>query len=115
LDLFIFQKLNNKAQNKILTELVQILNDKSLPNKKYLNKNLYNVLKQIYKISLFSVLPTSQIDFKLDNISDPTQIDIIIKCIKSIFCIFENNKNKEFIDKIIEINHDINNMHCKFN
>ena len=115
LDLFIFQKLNNKAQNKILTELVQILNGKSLPDKKYINKNIYNVLKQIYKISLFSELSTNQIDFKLDDISDPTQIDIIIKCIKSIFCIFVNNNNKQFIDKIIEINHDINNMHCKFN
>ena len=115
LDLFIFQKINNKAQNKILTELVQILNGKSLLNKEYINKNLYKILKQIYKISLFSELSINQIDFKLDDINNPTQIDIIIKCIKSIFYIFENNKNKEFIDKIIEINHDINNMHCKFN
>jgi len=114
LDLFIFQKLNNKAQNNILTELFQILNDKSLPDKEYINKNLYKILKQIYKISIFSELSTNQIDFKLDDINNPTQIDIILKCIKSLFNTFENNKNKEFIDKIIEINHDINNMHCKF-
>ena len=115
LDLFIFQKLNNKAQNKALTELFNILNEKKLPNKEYINKNIYKILKQIYKISLFSELSTNQIDFKLDDNSSPTQIDIITKCIKSIFLIFENNKNKEFIDKIIEVNHDINNMHCKFN
>ena len=115
LDLFIFQKLNNKAQNKALTELVQILNCKNLLNKEYLNKNIYKILKQIYKISLFSVLSTNQIDFKLDENSNPTQIDILTKCIKSIFIIFENNKSNEFIDKIIEVNHDIINIHCKFN
>ena len=116
LDLLFFQKLNFNTQNIILIELIQLLNYITFPDKEYMNNILYKILKDLYKIILYYELSNEQINYNLDEENNnPTQIDFILKCINSLLHIFESNKNKIYINKIIKLNLDINNVYSKFN
>ena len=113
LDLLIFQKLDFKIQNIILIKLIQLLFT-SLNYQNYYNI-LYILLKQIYNIILYYELSLEKINYNLDEENNnPTQVDIFIKLVNSLMIIFETNKDQDYIDKIANLNININNFYINF-
>ena len=99
LDLLIFQKLNFVTQNIVLIKLKQVF--------------LYF---QYNNIILYYELSEEQINDSLDKDNKSLkQTNIIEKCINSIIKIFKSNKNKEYLEKISNLNYNIINFYFHFN
>ena len=73
-------------------------------------------MTQIYNIILYYELSEEQINDSLDKDNKSlNQTNIIEKCINSIIKIFKSNKNKEYLEKISNLNYNIINFYFHFN
>ena len=116
LDLLFFSKLNVNNQNFLLIKIIQLLcNNIYLNDQEYINNILFKILTQIYNIILYHELSLEKININLDdNNNNPTQIDLIIKIIDTIFFLIKENNNKKYINKILNLNLNIINFYSDF-
>ena len=114
LDLLFFRKLNFFTQNYILMILIKNVAQIDYKIQESMCEIAFKLLKQIYNIFLYNELSLEEITYNIGEEKFSTQIDLIIKSIDSIFVLFEMSDNKSYINKIIEINNYIINLHSNY-
>ena len=114
LDLLFFRKLNFFTQNYILMILIKNVTQIDYKIQENMCEIAFKLLKQIYNIFLYNELSLEEITYIIGEEKFSTQIDLIIRSINSIFMLFEMSDNKSYINKIIDINNYIINLHSNY-